>query len=70
MATEGVAMAGLLQSNYTSGEVRRLEKQAKDVAQARGLLAIAAVLDGASRMDRQTLRNWVLRPMIKDRTVS
>jgi putative transposase len=41
----------------------------KDAAQARRLLAIAAVLDGNSRtesakiggMDRQTLRDWVIR---------
>jgi transposase len=46
-----------------------LAKQAKDAAQARRLLAIAAVLDGSSRteaatnagMDRQTLRDWVIR---------
>jgi putative transposase len=58
-----------VRSDYTSGEVRRLAKQAKDAAQARRLLAIAAVLDGASReeaakaggMDRQTLRDWVIR---------
>ena len=50
-------------------EVRQLAKRAKDAAQARRLLAIAAVLDGASRedaakiggMDRQTLRDWVIR---------
>src|SRR5258708_2244412 len=44
-------------------------KRVKDAAQARRLLAIAAVLDGASRteaaniggMDRQTLRDWVIR---------
>ena len=50
-------------------EVRRLAKRVKDAAQARRLLAIAAVLDGASReeaakiggMDRQTLRDWVIR---------
>jgi transposase len=49
--------------------VRRLAKRAKDAAQARRLLAIAVVLDGASRenaakiggMDRQTLRDWVIR---------
>src|SRR5262245_6458360 len=54
---------------YTAGEVRRFAKRAKDAAQARRLLAIAAVLDGASReaaakiggMDRQTLRDWVIR---------
>src|SRR5262249_18283056 len=54
---------------YTVGEVRRFAQRAKDAAQARRLLAIAAVLDGASReeaatiggMDRQTLRDWVIR---------
>jgi len=71
MATEGVAMgrAIAVRTDYTAGEVRRFAKQAKDVAQARRLLAIAAVLDGASRteaakiggMDRQTLRDWVIR---------
>src|ERR1700751_5468333 len=71
MAPEGVAMgrAVAVRADYTAGEVRRLAKQAKDGAQARRLLAIAAVLDGASRteaakiggMDRQTLRDWVLR---------
>jgi transposase len=58
-----------VRSGYTSGEVRRFAKVAKDGAQARRLLAIAAVLDGASReeaatiggMDRQTLRDWVIR---------
>jgi transposase len=58
-----------VRSDYASGEVRRLAKQAKDASQARRLLAIAAVLDGASReeaakaggMDRQTLRDWVIR---------
>jgi len=56
-------------ADYTSNEVRRLAKRAKDAGQARRLLAIAAVLDGASReeaakiggMDRQTLRDWVIR---------
>jgi transposase len=58
-----------VRTDYTSGEVRQLAKRAKDAAQARRLLAIAAVLDGASReeaatiggMDRQTLRDWVVR---------
>jgi len=58
-----------VKSGHTSGEVRRLATRAKDAAQARRLLAIAAVLDGASReeaatiggMDRQTLRDWVIR---------
>ena len=71
MATKGVAMgqAIAVRTDYTAGEVRRFGKQAKGVAQARRLLAIAAVLDGASRaeaatiggMDRQTLRDWVHR---------
>ncbi len=58
-----------VRSDYTSREVRRFAKQSKDVWQARRLLAIAAVLDGASRedaakiggMERQTLRDWVIR---------
>src|SRR3974390_1901508 len=44
-------------------------RRGKDSDQVRRLLAIAAVLDGASRaeaakvggMDRQTLRDWVIR---------
>jgi hypothetical protein len=51
-----------VRTDFTSGEVRRFAKRAKDSAQTRRLLAIAAVLDGASReeaakiggMDRQT----------------
>jgi transposase len=56
-----------VRTDYTAGEVRRLAQRAKDAAQATA--AIAAVLDGASReeaatiggMDRQTLRDWVIR---------
>jgi transposase len=58
-----------VRTDFTVGEVRQFAKRAKDAAQARRLLAIAAVLDGASRedaaeiggMDRQTLRDWVIR---------
>jgi len=58
-----------VRADFTAGEVRRLARRAKDAAQTRRLLAIAAVLDGASRedaakiggMDRQTLRDWVIR---------
>jgi|SRR5215211_2631635 len=58
-----------LRTDYTSEELRLLAKRGKDTAQTRRLLAIAAVLDGASRaepakaggMDRQTLRDWVIR---------
>jgi transposase len=39
-----------VRTDYTAGEVRRFAQRAKDAAQARRLLAIAAVLDaGASR---------------------
>src|SRR5262245_9934214 len=79
MATEGVAMgeAVAVRTDYTASEVRRLANRAKGAGQARRLLAIAAVFDGASRtefdgasrteaakiggMDRQTLRDWVIR---------
>jgi len=58
-----------VRTEYSASEVRRFAKRAKDAGQARRLLAIAAVLDGASRedaakiggMDRQTLRDWVIR---------
>ena len=68
MATEEVAI-GRVVAVRTNGWLRRLAKRAKDGAQARRLLAIAAVFDGASRteaariggMDRQTLRDWVIR---------
>jgi len=50
-------------------ELRRAARRTKDSDQARRLLAIALVLEGASRteaarvtgMDRQTLRDWVIR---------
>ena len=58
-----------VRTDYTAGEVRRFAKQAKDVAQARRLLAIAAVLDGASRTEAVQDRrdgsadagDWVIR---------
>jgi hypothetical protein len=48
--------------DYTSGQIRALAKRCRDADQARRLLSIAAVVDGASRaaaakiggMDRQT----------------
>jgi len=63
----GTAIA--VRSDYTSQELRGLAVRVKDAAQARRLLAIAAVLEGNSRaesakiggMDRQTLRDWVIR---------
>jgi len=58
-----------VRTDFTAVEVRRLARRAKDSDQVRRLLAIAAVLDGSSRaeaakvggMDRQTLRDWVIR---------
>jgi transposase len=58
-----------VRTDCIASEVRRPARRAKDAAQARRPLAIAAVLDGASReeaakiggMDRQTLRDWVIR---------
>jgi len=58
-----------VRTDYSSQELRRLATRVKDAAQARRLLAIAAVRDGTSReeaakiggMDRQTLRDWVIR---------
>ena len=63
----GQALA--VRTDLTAVEVRRLARRAKDSDQVRRLLAIAAVLDGSSRaeaakiggMDRQTLRDWVIR---------
>ena len=65
-------------TDYRSGDFRRIAQRVKNAAQARRLLAIAAVLDGAARqeaakiggMDRQTLRDWVIRFNEKGRTVS
>jgi transposase len=58
-----------VRTDYTSEKLRRLAQRAKNAGQTCRLLAIAAVLDGASRedaakiggMDRQTLRDWVIR---------
>lgn len=51
--------------DFKAGEVRRLAKRARDVGQARQLLAIAAVLDGASRAEAAKVggmdRDWVIR---------
>lgn len=53
----------------SAGDLRGLACKAQDGAQARRLMALAAVADGKSRaeaaaiglMDRQTLRDWVVR---------
>ena len=59
----------LLRSDFDAESVRRETKRCGEAHQARRLLAIAAIYDGLSRseaakiggMDRQTLRDWVLR---------
>ena len=59
----GTAIA--VRTDFSSQKLRRLATRVKDAAQARRLLAIAAVLDSAAweegGMDRQTLRDWVIR---------
>lgn len=56
-----------LRTDFSATELRRLAKRAKHTNQSRRLLSLAAVLDGKSRveadtiggMDRPTLRDWV-----------
>ena len=56
-------------TEHSAAELRRLACRAMDADQARRMLAIAMVMDGASRedaaraagMQRQTLRDWVHR---------
>lgn len=58
-----------LREDFGADELRRLAAKVKDAAQARRLLALAAVRDGMNRteaariggMDRQTLRDWAHR---------
>lgn len=59
----------ITRTDHTSEALRGFAANSRDAAQSRRLLAIALVLDGVSRleaarlcgMDRQTLRDWVLR---------
>jgi transposase len=58
-----------LRDDFDAVSVRAVARVATDAAQARRLLAVAAVYDGLNRtraaaiggMDRQTLRDWVHR---------
>ena len=58
-----------LESDLSASEFRQLASRSKDARQARRLLSLAAIRDGMSRedaarvggMDRQTLRDWVIR---------
>lgn len=57
-----------LRQDYDAAGLRRAAKAAKDAAQGRRLLALAAIYDGGSRTDAarigsvglQTIRDWVL----------
>jgi transposase len=59
----------MIREDLPPGALRRLAKAERDLRVARRLLAIAAALEGLSReaaarvagMDRQTLRDWVIR---------
>jgi transposase len=70
MAEEDMGKAlAITRTDHTASELRTRAAKCEDADQARRLLAIALILDGASRqeaarltgMDRQTLRDWVLR---------
>jgi len=59
----------ITRTEYSADDLRREAARARDPAAARRMLAIAMLLEGASRadaarlcgMDRQTLRDWVHR---------
>ena len=63
------AAVKITQTEHTASELRGFAARSRDTAQSRRLLAIAMVLEGATRleaarrtgMDRQTLRDWVHR---------
>jgi len=65
MGRAGIA----IESDMSASEFRQLASSSKDARQARRLLSLAAIRDGMSRegaakaggMDRQTLRDWVIR---------
>lgn len=58
-----------LRDDYSGEELRRLAAVVRDGGQSRRLMALAAIADGRNRteaaaiglMDRQTLRDWVIR---------
>jgi hypothetical protein len=63
------AAVKLTRMDHTAPGLRDLAVRSRDSAQSRRLLALAMILEGHSRenaarqagMDRQTLRDWVLR---------
>ena len=58
-----------LREDYDAGALRALAKRAKDGPQARRLLALASIYDGAARsgaaenggVELQVIRDWVMR---------
>jgi transposase len=65
-----VSMAvGITRTDMSARELRAAAAKTEDAKVARRMLALAQVLEGAARktaaetcgMDRQTLRDWVLR---------
>jgi len=58
-----------MRDDYSGDELRRLASTVPNGVQARRLMALAAIADGKNRtqasaiglMDRQTLRDWVIR---------
>ncbi len=58
-----------LRSDFSAVELRRLARRSKDAAQARRLLALAAIYDGGTRSEAarlgdvtlQIVRDWVVR---------
>lgn len=59
----------ITRTDLSAEELRQAARRSKDTAQSRRLLALALVLEGHTRtaaaraagMDRQTLRDWVIR---------
>lgn len=59
----------VMRTEFSAGELRLKARRVRDANQARRLLALASILEGASRtkaarlagMDRQSLRDWVHR---------
>jgi transposase len=64
-----MARAIALRSDFSAAELRRLARRSKEVAQARRLLALAAIYDGGTRSEAallgnvtlQIVRDWVMR---------
>jgi len=64
-----MAVAILLRGDFGASQLRGLARKSKDGPQARRLLALAAIYDGATRSEAakiggvglQIVRDWVLR---------